>query len=349
MKVIILAGGHAQRLWPLTEHYPKPLLRIAGKPVLYHLLENISHIPDIQSVTIAIDENKKNYFIRDIENLNLAMNPRPCISAHALYANGKIKGPIKKISEIFAGMKSSELQDDFLILGGDNVFGFSLSQFFNFFRQAGKNCNAIQCVQDTDDLSQFGIPSLDDSGRMTDFVEKPASTCLRMISTACYAFEGSYLKMVDDFLADDEDDRLGEFIGWMLKKTEMVGYQFQDSWFDVGSREGLLDANRFLLNWKEANRRVPKMIQGRTKINPPVHIEESATIIDSTIGPNVYIAKNARIENAKIKNSIIYEDCTVRNSLMDRSIVGNNCIIDGNISSAVFGPRSNFLGESIRK
>ena len=84
MNVIVLAGGYAERLWPLTENFPKTMLKVAGKPVLYFLLENISKLQGISSITIAVDKDKKTYFESAIDDINVYSTIRPKLSVHEL-------------------------------------------------------------------------------------------------------------------------------------------------------------------------------------------------------------------------------------------------------------------------
>ncbi|HKG20881.1 MAG TPA: NDP-sugar synthase [Blastocatellia bacterium] len=340
MNVIILAGGYGQRLWPLTQEFPKALLRLAGKPVLFHLLENISHISGVSSIIIATDESKKHFFKNSVNDIEIISNVRPEFSYHKANADGSVKGPLQKVSEILKSREQTFTSDDFLVVGGDNVFGFDLSEFYYFYLKEGTSCNAIQQHVEPADVSQFGVPTLDNADRLTGFVEKPSTTRHRFVSTACYLLLKSDIERVDEYIAKGYRDTLGEFIRSLLLQIEIIGYRFKKDWYDIGTREGILSANGFLMRWKESNTKEPNHLFGRTEITPPVYVEDTAIINDSAIGPNVYIGKESRILQSSIQNSIVYDRCVLQNCNLKNSIIGSDSRMEGSVSEAVFGPNT---------
>ena len=342
MNIIILAGGYAERLWPLTQEYPKTLLRIAGKPVLYHLLENLSHIASADNLIIATDESKQQFFSESENDINIVSSIRPTIVYHKVNKDRSIKGPVEKIVELLEiKHESFELRsDDFLLVGGDNVFGFDLNEFCSFYLREGTSCNAVQQSIEPIDVSQFGMPTLDSKGRLTDFIEKPSAVSYKTISTACYLLHRRDVELAKAYLAAGGRDTLGEFIRYLITQTIVVGYRFQENWYDIGTKDGILAANEFLMSWKEVNTKEPGHVYGETRVIPPVYVEASAVIKDSTIGPNVYIGSGSKIYHSVIQNSIVYDRCDVQRCNLKNSIVGSDSKVEGNISEAVFGPKT---------
>jgi len=349
MNIVILAGGLAHRLWPLTIDYPKALLRIAGKPTLYHLLENLSHVPDADNMIIAVDSDKKQYFIDEIDSWNIVSKVKPILSSHSLEKDGSLKGPLRKISEILENSEDLDMTNDAtLVVGSDNVFGFPINDFCAFFRdKEKKSCVAIQKFLEPVDSSQFGVPTIDKDGRLTGFIEKPREQKYQQRSTACYIFLPEDICRVKKFLSSGEKDELGKFITWLWPQTELVSYQFQKNWYDIGSRDGILAANAFLMQYDLQKRKEPNITQGKITIIPPVFVDENALLSDSTIGPNVYIESKAVINGSNIQNSIIYKNAKVQGCNLRNSIVGEDSIIEGNISEAIFGPRTRIVDEHI--
>jgi glucose-1-phosphate thymidylyltransferase len=339
MNVIILAGGRAERLWPLTEQMPKTLLEVGGKPVLYHLLQNAGRIPVATSITIAIDENKKTFFDAAIKKINIPSRLRPMFSVHYLDGAGNIKGPLAKVAEILEMEEKYHIQgDDFLILGGDNVFGFDLELFCRYYGEKGKDCIAIHKTQQPADGAQFGQPTLDRSGRVVSLVEKNKVT-ITLISTAAYCFKRQSIQTVNKYLESREPDVLGSFIQWLARKFEIIGFQFEEKWFDIGSRQGLIGASAMFMN--DAESATLNWSVGSTYVNLPVYIERrGTTIVNSTIGPFAYIGANTTVVNSTIENSIVYDDCRIQNCSLKNSVVGTNSVIEGDLGEAVVGPKT---------
>ena len=181
---------------------------------------------------------------------------------------------------------------------------------------------------------------MDKNGNIIGFIEKPIERSYKLASTACYLLQRDTIEKVISYLDDQYDDSLGEFIGWLINQTEIVGYQFQEEWYDIGTREGILSANAYLMAHFASKQNEPELTQGKTEIIPPVHIEKHVTISNATIGPNVFIGRGSKITNSRIENSIIYENAKVQNCYLRNSIVGADSITEGNISEAVFGPHT---------
>ncbi len=338
MNTIILAGGYAERLWPITENYPKTLLKIAGKPVLYHLLKNVIKIPELTELIIAIDEEKSSFFEDNLNSINIGASIRPKLSIHYSRKNGEIKGPIEKIYEIINSHEFELESEDTLIVGGDNIFGFDLSKFYNFFKTNNANCNAVHKYTQSADASQFGVPTITSSGQITKLMEKPKRH-YRLASTACYLFKREILEKTESYIKRYRDDSLGNFINWLVTNTKIIAFEFEENWYDIGTREGLLSANAFLLK-SSGEKMMPNLVQGEIEIIPPVYLEEDIIVSKSKIGPNVYIAKKTQIENSVIQNSIIYESSKIKNCFLRDSVIGQKSTIEGNVSEAVIGPKS---------
>jgi glucose-1-phosphate thymidylyltransferase len=342
MNVIILAGGYAERLWPLTENYPKTLLGIAGKPVLYHLLENLSRIPGVSSITIAIDEYNKTHFLDQIEDINIISTVRPILSIHSSDASGSIKGPLTKLAEILQDRNKYHIStDDFLIIGGDNVFGFSLERVSAFYRESGSNCIAVQETFEPIVAEQVGVPTIDPSGQIRSIAEKPLGQKVKLVSTACYCLKLKELASVADFLKQrSHKEELGRFFNWLAPRSTIKAFTFTEVWFDIGTRQGLLDANSLMLNGVSHK---PALIFGRNHIVGPVFIGETATVTDSVIGPNVFVEDGCSIIGSKIENSIIYEGAHILQCDLKNSIVGAGSRIEGKVNEAVFGPKTRII------
>ena len=255
-----------------------------------------------------------------------------------------------KLEEILDSHKDYNLQgEDFLVLGGDNVFGFDLNRFCDFYREQPLDCNAIHKAIEPLDSSQYGLAKFDGSGRVTWFREKPMAERVSFVSTACYCLRKSTIEKVRDYLSSGEKEALGLYIGWLAKQSGIMAFTFEEPWYDVGRREDLLGANAMLLRYKETTQRAPDWIDGNATVVMPVHTERDATIRNSSIGPCVYIGSRTMVVESTVENSVVYEDCYIHKCSLRNSIVGPGSEIEGDIAEAVFGPKTRVIGERQRR
>jgi len=341
MNVIILAGGKSKRLWPLTYKTPKCLLPVAGKPILYFLLDKICHLPGIGKIIIAIDENKESNFKLHAEKMEAAAQPHEIkIVPHKLTSSHEPKGPLKKISEI---LKYAEdigiVGENFLVIGADNVFGFNFERFLRRCKRQEGCYIAIHEREVDHNEIDFGIPKIDKTGRLIAFSEKPGHI---QTSTACYWYNESVLTRIPKYLSSRRKDNLGSFIGWLLEKniTNVQPYIFSEPWYDAGTRKGLLGANAFLLQDNE-DRKGYSGGRGEVGLNNPIRIHPTCQITNSSIGPVVYLASDVKVTNSKLVNSIVLDGAKIVNCRLTNCIVGSDAIVEGDVSDATIGNHAN--------
>lgn len=354
MNAIILAGGEATRLWPVTESFPKALLRLAGKPVIYYLLKNLKSIHNINQVIISI-EKKHEAIFNNCKDQYLVSGLGITLSAHTPRSNGSLKGPIEKINEIINNERSMNIRrDNYWILGADNVFGFELNDFYLFYEQQNATCNAVYLETSSMNPIQYGVAKLR-NGIVKDFEEKPEQ-CIE-ISTACYIFKRDDIGKIDEYLSKNNIDTLGNFLGWLIPKSEIHAFEFSGKWFDIGTREGIISANCYLINKNFLNKKIlgkgfrdgftsgqtvyvgDSHIINQSIISSCVYIDECVNIDNSSVGPSVFIDHDVKIKNSYIRNTIIYNNCTIEDSEIDGCLIGQlSHIKQGKISDAIFSP-----------
>jgi glucose-1-phosphate thymidylyltransferase len=168
MKALILAAGYATRLYPLTKETPKPLLEVAGKSILERLLEKIGVIPEVDHVYIVTNSRFSQVFESWVENYTY---DRPVtVIDDGTTSNENRLGAI---GDIQYAIEKERIEDDLMILAGDNLFDFELCDFARFFE--GTNADVITAyrVKDVSMRRRLGIAELDSSGRVLSFQEKP--------------------------------------------------------------------------------------------------------------------------------------------------------------------------------
>lgn len=308
MKVLILAGGYATRLWPITKKKAKPLLPLGGKPILDYILDELENISNVEKIYLTTNEQfrdsfKKYLSQRKKENYELIIEKQE--SEGEKY--GAVGGMINVIGE--------KEPDDYLIIGGDNYYSFKIRDFLKFVDEKGNIANACYRVKSLEEAKNYGIVDYDENNRIIDFQEKPDNPKSRMASTACYYIPENRLSIFDKYVDYWEGrvpeevylDEPGRFIEWIVERYDTYAFVFEGDWVDIGTREGYLRA--------ESEIRKEKVIQG--------------DITDSEIGENVTILEGTQIKNCEIENSIIFEDCRIKDSIIKDSLIGNNTELTG--------------------
>lgn len=330
MDVIILVGGYAKRLWPLTQDKPKSLLKIMGKEILSYILDELNNFGNIDKIYVSTNKEFKNHFIEFFNahsssysnmDIELIVEPRTRSGAK-LGPNGGL--------EFIRREKGAR---DYMIIAGDNMFKFSLSDFFDSYKRSNRSAIALQLPAFLRGMSQLGIVEIDKTGAIIEFYEKPAWPENKLISTGCYILTQKDFNLVSDYIkAGKNIDSLGEFIRWLVrdKKREIIGYKFTDAWFDIGTLDSLLSANRSYLESDILGR-----ITGNVEIHDNVCVDKGTIIKDSEIGPGVYIGKNCVITGSKIDDALIYDNVTINEGVIRHSVIDEDSSVTGSMSGII--------------
>lgn len=297
LTALILAGGFATRLWPLTEKRAKPLLPLAGKPLIRHIIDRIP-----REIPIIISTNQ--VFQQDFLELADLLKDRDISvfiedSSHDKAKKGAL-GATSLVIEAY------DLRSPLLLIAGDNYFGFDMSDFIQ--RYQGHTLLASYDTKSLQTARQFGVLEVNGT-RLISFVEKPQDPASTLISTGCYLFAPHHLELIQEY-ARISSDNLGGIFEYLLKKNEPVEvYSFAEKWIDIGSFESYLEAHRYL-----------------SKGNL---IDPSSTIQASALGSAVEVGKNCVLENCDLEEVIIMDDCQIRNARIRGCIIDKNCVIEG--------------------
>lgn len=240
MKCILLAAGYGTRLYPLTLDRPKPLLPIAGKPMVEHILEKIEKVDDIDEILIVTN----NKFFDNFRNWKRKYS----FSKPIKILNDGSKSDEDKLGAIgdigFAAEKE-KIEDDVFIVGGDNLFEFDLRELFELFKEKKASAVALYDVKDKNlAAGKYGVVEIDENKKITNLEEKPDNPKTSLVSTACYIFNEESIEELRNFLSEGgKKDNLGDFLRLLIEKKEIYGITFKERWFDIGSREQLKEAD----------------------------------------------------------------------------------------------------------
>lgn len=241
MRVIILAGGYAKRLWPLTLETPKPLLPMGNSTILDFIIAKIMPL-DPDEIIISTNKKFEIKFSEWIEKRGLSrarVVPEPSASEEEKL------GPTKAISLIL----KDAAPDDCLIVAGDNLFSLDLTKMKSFFRKVKAPVVALYEVNSKALATKYACVSIDWASRITGFEEKPSSPKSLLVSTGIYALPWSSVCRIDDyFKQENPPDPIGKFIGWLADTEDAFGFPFKGYWYDIGSLESLKEAQEKFKN-----------------------------------------------------------------------------------------------------
>jgi len=240
MKCIILAAGYATRLYPLTLDRPKPLLPVAGKAMVEHILDKIEKVDDIDEILI-ITNNK---FFNDFRNWRRKFSfskPIKIINDNTDSDDDRLGA----VGDIGFAVKKEKVEDDVFVVAGDNLFEFDLRKLFEFFKEKKTSVIALYDVKDKAIAAgKYGVVEIDKDNKIISFEEKPEKPKTSLISTACYIFTEEDIEELKKSLAEEgKYDNPGDFIKWLIEKREIGGLGFKEKWFDIGSKDKLKEAD----------------------------------------------------------------------------------------------------------
>lgn len=243
MKVIVLAAGYATRLYPLTLTRPKPLLPVAGKPMIEHVLEKLAPIRGIDGIYVVTNAKFDGAF-NDWAALWRRAHPNPEL---AVVNDGTTDDANKlgAIGDIHFVLKTRNVGDDLIVVAGDNLFSEPLGAFGEFCRRRNAPVLALYDVGDLDQIRKYNAISVDGDGRITFFEEKPQNPTSTLTGIALYFYPKHTLPWIHRYIAEGNNpDQPGRLIQWLYPRVPVYTWRVPGLWFDIGSKESLEEADR---------------------------------------------------------------------------------------------------------
>ncbi|MEO6883638.1 MAG: sugar phosphate nucleotidyltransferase [Bacteroidia bacterium] len=331
MKIIIPMAGMGKRMRPHTLTTPKPLIPIAGKPMVQHIVEDITKVCDEKVDEIAFVIGR---FGKEAENNLLKV-------AESLGAKGSIFYQDEPLGTAHAILCAKNC------LTGKVTIAFADTLFKADFKMDSSN-EGIIWVQKIEDPRAFGVVKVNAQNVITDFVEKPQTFVSDLAIIGIYYFQdGAYLRKELEYLIDNNIKEKGEYqLTNALENMKAKGTKFAPGkvteWLDCGNKDATVYTNQRVLEYTKGNVNA-RMLHAESKnvqIIEPCFIGKNVKIIDSIIGPHASIGENSIIENSKIKNSILQTNCKIKDAEITNSMFGNFTEYTGKTSNASIGDYS---------
>jgi glucose-1-phosphate thymidylyltransferase len=316
MEAVVLAGGYATRLWPITRHRPKMLLPVGEQTVIDRILGELEGDDRIDDVYLSTNER-----FADTFREYLAESPfeKPQLSIEETIEEEEKFGVIGALAQLVE--REDIAGEDLLVIAGDNLISFDVSAFLDFFEGAETPTLAAYDVGAPADASEYGVIDVD-GDRVRSFEEKPDDPPSSLVSIACYAFPGGDVRF-DEYLAGDNNpDEPGWFIQWLQRRREVRAFTFDGAWYDIGTPKGYLDAVSWALNGENV-------------------VERGATVENSDLGSNVHIMDGATVTDSTLDRTLVFPDAHISKSTFRDSIIDCESEVHGlDLASALIGAHS---------
>ena len=312
MKVIIPLAGKGTRLRPHTHLVPKPMLKIAGKPVMAYILEDLERLGGVEQVIYVTGHLKEK-----VEEYARTQFSLPSVFVEQTVQDGTA-GAVK--------LAQPYVDQDVLIIFVDTIFETDLPVI------RSTDADGIIWVKEVEDYQRFGVVVTDAQGNMTKIVEKPETPISKRANIGLYYVKNWKLLYEGIDWTLKQPKNKGEYyltdaFQYMIDKGAKLQVVDVEGWYDAGKLDTLLETNRIVLD-KGAARR-PKDLEKSVTIHDPVFIEDGVTISNATIGPNVTLGKGCRVESSTLTDTIVGSQCTIRHSTLHDSLIGDSVVIEG--------------------
>jgi glucose-1-phosphate thymidylyltransferase len=234
MRLIVLAAGYATRLYPLTLDRPKPLLPVGGRPMLEHLLDRLEPI-GFDATYVVTNAKFAPHFRAWAGNRGVTVVDDGTTDEESR---------LGAIGDLGLVLEREAIDDDVVVVAGDNLFDRDLSGFGELARARAEPLLAVYDIGSLDEMRKFGAVEVDSEGRIVGFEEKPAEPRTTLAALALYHYPRATLPLVRRYLAEGRDpDQPGRLVAWLHAFTPVYTWRFEGRWYDIGSRETLETAD----------------------------------------------------------------------------------------------------------
>ncbi len=322
MKVIIPLAGKGTRLRPHTHLTPKPMLKVAGKPVMQYVLDDVKKLSDVEQVIYITGHLKEK-----VEEYAKAATDIPSVFIE------------QKVQDGTAGavaLAKSHVDQPVLIIFVDTIFDADLSVL------ESTDDDGIIWTKEVEDYQRFGVVVTDGNGHMTKIIEKPSTPVSKRANIGLYYIKNWKLlyEGIDHVLTQPSNKGewyLTDAFQYMIDHGAKIRVIDVEGWYDAGKIDTLLETNFAML--QRGHARLPESAENSNIIDP-VYVEPGVTIRNSTVGPNVSIGAGSTIDGAVVSHSIVGTKSKISGSTLTKSLVGDHTVIQGVSGELTVGDHS---------
>ena len=339
LKIVIPMAGWGTRMRPHTWSKPKPLVSVAGKTSLEHLMDMFKTLPEPENVEYIFIVGP---YLGELQVPAFIKEKYPNLKAHYVVQH-EMKGQSHALA-----LSREYLRGPMMVCFSDTL----METDFSFL--ANEAADGVAWVMPVPDPRRFGVAELDQNGWVTRFIEKPQSMDNNLVVVGCYYFKSSekLLAAIDEQMQRGimlkGEYFLTDTITVMIEHGAKVRTNQISTWLDTGTIEATLDTNKTLLESRSAGAfersNVETLKRSNVNIVEPSFIDPSAEISNSTIGPYASIGANCKIENCQIAESIIEAGCEIKDAALSRSLIGRQARVkargDGHVMQLNIGDTS---------
>jgi len=331
---IILAGGYGKRLQPLSGGVPKPLLEIAGKPIVSHIFDKLAELKDVRRVIISTNLRFEQQF-REWSDSYPAWKAE--VIADRSRSDEEKPGAIASLAQL-----TSEMSDSCLIIGGDNLFTSSLKQLVRAFKERSCTTVALYDIKDRELARQYSTVAIGDKGRIMNFSEKPAEPDTTLVGTCIYILPKSALSRLREYVANAADrDSPGRFIEWLCKREPVYGHILGGYWWDIGVMEQYVALS--LLRFSQRRLKTPFVPLGGSSKSKASNLDQTpegvakdeVTVVIPTLDEAETISKVIEMVRTEGYRNILVVDGGSRDGTADiASEMGVNVLLQHGVGKA---------------
>lgn len=319
MDIILPVAGFGSRLRPHTWSKPKPLVTVAGKPMLEHVLDRVMPVNPgkIVFITGYLGDQIEAWARETYPNIDLVFVEQPEMlgQSDAIYRTREY------------------ISDDALMLFPDALFEA------DFTGLADRDVDGVAFTKYVEDPSAYGVALLNDEGRVTKIIEKPSEPISHDAVIGIYYFKRitELFSAIEEQMAKDIKTKGEYFIADAIQIMIERGAKFEieeiEIWEDCGNAEALLDTNRYLLSAEPPS---PAQRPG-SLIVPPSYVHRDAKLEDAVIGPYASVGAGTIVRNSVVRDSIVEENSEIEDAILQRSVIGSKVVIKGSARSLSVG------------
>ena len=304
MKAVVLAGGYATRMWPITKDRPKMFLPVGEHTVIDEIFADLEADDRVDEVFVSTNERFEETFAAYLDESEFE---KPTLSIEETGEEDEKFGVVGALAQL---VEREGVDDDLLVVAGDNLISFDLAEFTDFFYEKESPILAAYDVGSLERAKSYGLVELD-GDQVVNFQEKPDDPKSTLVSIACYCFPAETLPDLDTYLADGKNpDEPGWFLQWLQNRQAVHAFTFDGAWFDIGTIGSYLDAVEYALNGESL-------------------VDDGATVTDSAVGDVVHVMDGAEVTDSALERTVVFPNATVTDAQLTETVVDEYASLDG--------------------